>query len=153
MEHHEELALRNAAISPTDELLAAILGEGYGTYAALQAALPSLELEQAWQWYAPHRAWLARGQHVYTTKRGTKKEKTHYWLHVYDAHFCVAVWFKEKNRGALLCADLPEQAKSRIRRAETMGKLPTFPVLLDLSADAPLSELFALLALKKELER
>ena len=138
---------------PTGEVLWKALGEGYPAYEEMQEALPSLEIEQDWQWYTPYKAWLAKGQHFWTTKRGTKKEKTLYWLYVFEGSFSLAVWFKEKDRQELLSADLSEEAKERIRAAETMGKLPTFPVVFDIEAVLPLADICALIECKKRLEK
>lgn len=153
MNPHGDLKLRDSLMTPTDELLALVLGDSYTAYKALQDALPKLDMKQVWQWYTPYKAWFARGQHFWTTKRGTEKEKTLYWLYVYDGYFSMVVWFKEKNRTALLASDFSEQAKLLISNAETMGKLPTFPVSLDITAPELLAEVYALLDCKKRLER
>lgn len=152
MNHHESLALRERAFPPDDELLHLVLGDSYAAYEALQRALPTLEMEQTWQWYTPHKAWLARGEYAWTTKRGTRKEKTLYWLHVHDGHFSIAVWFKEKNRDALLTADLDDHVRQLVCNTKALGKLPTFPVVLDITTAHALSALYPLLTCKKELE-
>ena len=153
MNHHDTMPLRDPAVMPTDELLAQTLGDSYTAYEALQDALPGLDMEQQWQWYTPYKAWFAKGQHFWTTTKGTKKEKNLYWLYVYKGYFSVAVWFKEKNRTEILSADVSEATRQQIRDAETMGKLPTFPVVLDIASKDPLADLYRLLACKKQLER
>ena len=79
-----------------------ILGDSYAAYETFQDALPGLEMEHERQWYAPYKAWFAKGQYFWATPRGTRKEKTLYWLYVYEGYFIVAVWFKEKNRAEVL---------------------------------------------------
>lgn len=153
MDHHENFQLREPGIAPTSEILEMVLGESDTAYKALQAALPALELEQSWQWYTPYKAWFAKGQYVWITQRGMKKEKTLYWLYVYDGYFSIAVWFKEKNRETLLSADISEETKQRICGAETMGKLPTFPVIFEIRTADTLTEVYTLLAYKKEWEK
>lgn len=152
MNQHENLQLKTPGAAPTDETLEKALGTSYSAYEALQAALPPMEMEQAWQWYAPLKAWLAKGQHYWTTKRGTQKEKTLYWLYVFEGYFDIAVWFKEKNRAELLGADVSEKTKNRIGAAETMGKLPTFPVIFTITTVEELDEVYALINWKKRLE-
>jgi len=148
----DKLRLREPAFIPMDELLEYVLGDNYAAYKALQNALPGLEIEQQWQWYTPHKAWFARGQHSWTTPRGTRKEKTLYWLHVYDGFFSVAVWFKEKNRAEILCANVSEKTTQLIRDAETFGKVPTFPVEFDITTPEPLADVCTLIECKKRSE-
>ena len=153
MKKHEELQFREPGIPPTSDMLERVLGGSYAAYETFQEALPRLDIEQEWQWYTPYKAWFAKGQHWWTTPRGTRKEKNLYWLHVYEKHFSVAVWFKEKNRGEILKADVSEKTKQLICDAETMGKLPTFPVVFDITTTEPLEDILVLIDCKKRLER
>ena len=153
MNNHENLRLREPEVTPTSEVLKQVLGSSYAAYETFQDALPGLEIEQEWQWYTPHKAWFAKGQHWWTTLRGTKKEKNLYWLHVCEGYFSVAVWFKEKNRTEALRADVSEKTKQLIRDAETMGKMPTFPVRFDITTAKPLADIYALIECKKRIEK
>jgi len=153
MSKSENLQLRNREAMPTSEILEQTLGESYAAYEAFQEGLPNLDIEQEWQWYTPHKAWFARGQHWWTTPRGTNKEKTLYWLYVYDGFFSVAVWFKEKNRSEAMKANVSEKTQQLILDAKTHGKMPTFPVILDITTVELLSDIYALINCKKELER
>jgi len=153
MNDHEKLQLRDPEVMPTNEILEQTLGDSYAAYEILQDFLPNLEIEQEWQWYTPHKAWFAKGQHFWTTPRGTRKEKNLYWLHVYEGCFSLAVWFKEKNRTEILHADVSKKTKQLIHDAETMGKVPTFPVVFDVTTDEPLADIYELIECKKQLER
>jgi len=153
MSNHENLRLKDPDVTPTSAILEQILGDSYIPYETFQEALPHLDIEQAWQWYTPYKAWFAKGQHWWTTPRGAKKEKTLYWLYVYEGHFDVAVWFKEKNRGEILNADVSEKTKQLISEAKTMGKMPTFPVVFDITTTEPFADIFALIDCKKRLEK
>ena len=153
MNHHEKLRLREPDVPPTLEVLSQTLGGSYAAYEAFQYGLPKLEIEQEWQWYIPYKAWFAKGQHGWTTSRGTKKEKTLYWLHVYEGYFCVAVWFKEKNREEALKAEVSEKTQRLIRDAKTMGKMPTFPVVFDITTTESLADIYKLIECKKRLEK
>ena len=153
MNDHENLQLREPQVTPTRELLEQILGDSYAAYETFQDALPGLEMEQEWQWYTPYKAWFAKGQHFWVTPRGARKEKNLYWLYVYDGYFSVAVWFKEKNRTEVLMADVSEKTRQLIRDAETMGKLPTFPVVFDITTVEPLADIYELLNCKKRIEK
>ncbi len=149
----EKLRLRDPAMAPTNEVLEQTLGDSYAAYEALQDALPGLDMEQEWQWYIPHKAWFAKGQHFWITSRDTKKEKNLYWLHVFEGYFSVAVWFKEKNRAEVLSDNISVQTKQRIHDAKTMGKMPTFPVVFDITKPESLADIYVLLDCKKRLEK
>ncbi len=153
MHDNEKPVFKDPEAPPTSEMLEQALGKSYAAYEALQESLPSLEIEQEWQWYTPYKAWLAKGQHYWTTQRGARKENNLYWLYAYEGHFVVAVWFKEKNRADILSSDVSGNAKELIRRAETMGKLPTFPVTLDITSAESLVGLYELLNCKKRIEK
>lgn len=151
--NNEKLFLKNPSLAPTDEVLKQALGESFAAYEAFQSALPGLEIEQQWQWYKPHKAWFARGWHRWTTPRGTKKEKTLYWLHVYDGYFNIAVWFLEKNRLELLKSDSSEKTKELIKTGKIFAeKLQTFPVSIDILDTAALADIYELINYKKRLE-
>jgi len=150
---NENLRLKESAITPTCHIVEQALGNSYVAYEAFQKALPSQEIVQEWQWYTPYKAWFAKGQYNYTTPRGTKKVKTLYWLYVFDGYFDVAIWFKEKNREEILKANVSEATIGRITSAETMGKLPTFPVVFKLTETEPLADIYTLLEYKKRLEK
>ena len=152
MNDHDNLRLRDPGATPTSELLEQTLGDSYAAYELLQEALPGLEIEQEWQWYTPHKAWYAKGQHFWTTPRGTRKEKNLYWLHVFEGYFNVAVWFLEKNRAEILKANVSEQTKQLIREAKTMGKMATFPVMFNVTTTEPLADIYELIDCKKRLE-
>jgi len=154
MDNHEKLGLRDPDALPTSSVLEQTLGVSYAAYEILQEALPHLEIEQEWQWYTPYKAWFAKGRHWWTTPRGVRKEKTLYWLYVFEGYFDVAVWFKEKNRMEVLSADVSETTRQLIRDAKTMGKMPTFPAVFHIAtAEPPLADLSALIDCKKKLER
>jgi hypothetical protein len=152
MTDKEKLRLKDPRIFPTSEVLTLELGDSYAAYEAFQEYLPTLEIRQEWQWYTPHKVWSAKGQHSWTTPRGTNKEKTLYWLYVFDGYFSVAVWFKEKNRMEILGADINKKTKQTIIEAETMGKMPTFPVIFEVTTTELLADIYTLIKCKKGLE-
>ena len=153
MNDHKNLQLKDAEVAPNSEMLEQVLsGSSYAAYETFQDALPSLCIEQEWQWYTPHKAWFARGQYRWTSSRGALKEKTLYWLYVYDGYFSVAVWFKEKNRLKALTTGVSEKTKQLIKNAKTMGKMPTFPVVFDINTTEPLADIYTLIDCKKRVE-
>jgi len=152
MNHNEKLVLRDNTAQPTQELLEKVLGNSYLAYEEFQDTLADLEIEQQWQWYAPYKAWFARGQYYWSTPRGTEKEKTLYWLYVFDSFFIISVWFKEKNRQELLNANVSDATKELIKTTSTMGKLPTFPVEFNITNPNQLTDIYTLIKYKKKLE-
>jgi len=75
-----------------------------------------------------------------------------YWLHVFDGSFDVAVWFKEKNRMEALGSDVSDKTQQLILDADTMGKMPTFPVVFEITTTEPLADVYELIECKKRLE-
>ena len=152
MNNHENLRLRDKSETPTNEVLQKVLGGSYAAYEAFQDEIGKYDIEQEWQWYTPHKAWFAKGQHFWTTARGTRKEKNLYWLHVFEGSFNVAVWFLEKNRAGILRAGVGDKTKQIILDAKTFGKMQTFPVIFDVADAEPLADIFTLITCKKRLE-
>ena len=147
------LRLKDPETMPTEETLAEALGEVFAAYEAFFEGLPRLGIEQEWQWYTSHKAWFARGWHSYVSPRGARKEKTLYWLYVYEGSFSVAVWFKEKNRAEALKAPVSDTAKRLIADAKIWGKVPTFPVVFDTTDAKLLADIYTLIECKKRLEK
>jgi hypothetical protein len=152
MNSNEKLRLRERETLPTEEVLKQVLGDSYAAYETFLKALPDIDIRQEWMWYTPHKAWFAKGQYCRTTQRKTTKEKTLYWLYVYEGYFSVAVWFKEKNRMEALNADVSDKTKHLILDAKTAGNVPTFPVVFNITTAEPLADIYSLINHKKILE-
>jgi len=150
--NHEKIRLRNREEVPTDERLQEALGGSYGAYEAFVEDLGRYDIEQEWQWYTPHKAWYAKGQHYWTTVRGTRKEKNLYWLHVFEGCFVVAVWFKEKNRSEVLREQVSDKTKRLIQDAEATMNMSTFPVLFEVTGRESIADIYTLIGCKKRLE-
>ena len=154
MNNNENLQFKDPNSPPASETLTETLGKSYTAYETFQETLSDMDIEQTWQWYKPYKAWFAKGQHFWTTARGTRKEKTLYWLHIYEERFCVAIWFKEKNRPEILNADVSEETRQLIQEAKEWScKMPTFPVKFDITMSVPLDDIRVLIDCKKRLEK
>ena len=149
---HEKLRLREPEVTPTDEVLEKTLGSSYGAYAKLQGVLGGLGLEQGWRYYTDGNAWFAKGQMKWTTPRGAKKEKTIYWLSAWEGYFKLAIYFKERSRPEVEKVAVSEKTRRIIAEAKQMGKMPSFPVTFDITADEPLADIYALIDCKKRME-
>ena len=152
MNKHEKSQLREPKEIPTSEILEQILGDSYSAYETFQDELPNLEMEQDWQWYTPYKAWFAKGQHWWTSSRGTRKEKNLYWLYVYGGYFSIAIWFTEKNREELLKVNVSDKTRELIDDAKPKGKITTFPVMFDITTTEPLDDIYELINCKKRLD-
>jgi len=152
MDSHEGLQLRERDLIPISEVLEQVLADSYNAYEIFQEALPDLEIEQNWQWYTPHKVWCAKGQYFWTSTRGTRKEKTLYWLHVFDGYFKVAVWFKEKNRDVVINANVSEKTKEIVYNTKSVMNECTFPVVFDVTTEESLIDIYKLIELKKKIE-
>ena len=151
---YSKLRLRDPYVEPTDEVLREVLGESYAVYQKFQKALGGLELKQEWTYYnGCGKSWMAKGIFRWTTSRGTKKEKVIYWSSAWDGYFCVTIWFKEKNRAEVLKVEVSEKTKRLIREAKMLGKMPTFPVVFEVTTDEPLADIYKLIECKKRLEK
>ena len=152
MRNNEKLQLRDQNTPPTNEILAKVMGNSYNAFETFKDSLPDMNIEHDWQWYTPHKAWFGRGQHWWTTPRGANKEKTLYWLHVFEDYFNIVVWFKEINRKELLKTDVNEKTKQLITDSETYGKVATFPVTIAIFTPDSLCDILILIECKKRLE-
>jgi len=154
MSKNKDLRLNEPDIFPTNEVIAGVLGAGYGTYAKFLEGLTGLELENEWKYFAHcTKSWLARGQYRWTTMRGAKKEKVIYWLSACDGYFNVTVWFLGKNRMEILQSDVSEETKKIIRNAKVFGtNMNTFPVEFSPVTNEKLADIFTLIKYKKKME-
>jgi len=153
MGKHNAYGLKSPLEVPTNDVLAVVLGNSFAAYEVLQATLPQLDIEQHWQWYTPYNAWFAKGNHGWTTPKGTRKETNLYWLYPYQGYFRMALWFLEKHRGELLSAEVSEATKQIILDSRTQGKMATFPVALDVTTPENLADILVLIEWKKRLKK
>ena len=58
---------------------------------------------------------------------------------------------KEKHRAIVLSADVSNKVRQLICNAETFGKVPTFPVVIDVTSTDALADIYTLIGLKKKL--
>ena len=152
MENINELRLREKEIFPTNDVIECVLGNSYVSYERFQEMLSDLEVEQNFMWYTPHKVWCGKGEYFWTTVRGTRKEKVLYWLYICEGYFNVVVWFKEKNRNEVLKIDVSEETLQIIHRAKAEMGLSTFPVVIKVTKEELLPDVYSLIEVKKRLE-
>ena len=145
----EQQLLRDPAIEPTKELIAACLGPACGAYATFIERLPRHDAEMDWRYYNDGKAWLGKGLHKWLTKRGTPKELTAFWLSIWDGFFKVAIYVPEKYRADVLALPLSDEMKQLVENAKQIGKLKFFPLVFDLRSDEMFDGIFTLIDFRK----
>lgn len=146
-----EQLLRNPDIEPTDEVLHNALGKAYPPYVSFLESLAPLEIENVWRYYPDGSAWLTKGLYRWTGPRGGKKETTTYWLGVWEDAFRVTVYFPMKHRETVLEAPVSAVTLQMIADAQQLGKLKFFPVQFEVTSKKQLTDIIALVKLRKEL--
>lgn len=140
-ENADKQLLRDPSIQPTNDVLAAALGERYATYTQFLEMLADLDIELVWRYYKDGKAWLAKGLYRWKGLRGADKEKTIFWLSIWDGFFKLSFFFAEKARPGLQALAVGQNIKMMIESANQMGKLKFFPLTFDVRSDALPSDL------------
>lgn len=136
--------LRDATAEPTGDVIAAGLGAANSAYLKLIKEMENHGIQADWRYYNDGKAWLGKVQYRWTTSRGTQKEKTVFWLSVWEGFFRVGFTFPEKSRGDLSGLPLGDETKRRIEASEQIGKMKLFSLAFDLCSDELFDDIFAL---------
>lgn len=144
--------LRDPAIEPTSERIAEGLGAANAAYAIFVEGLKSHDIQLQWRYYNDGKAWLAKGLYKWTTKRGTEKEVTTFWLSIWDGFFKVSVFIPEKARADALKLAVDDEAKHMIESAKQIGKLKFFPVVFDVRTEKLLDAIYTLAEFRKTIK-
>lgn len=150
-ERAEQQLLRDPNIQPASDVIAAALGGQYAAYAQFLDMLAGLDVTPQWRYYNDGKAWLAKGLYKWKSVRGTDKEKTIFWLSIWDGFFRVSFFFAEKARSGLLGLTVGETAKRMIEHAKPMGKLRFFPLVFDVRSADLFSDLVVLIDYQKSI--
>lgn len=148
---NEKQLLRNLDIEPTSEIIEECLGEAYKTYAKFIKELEQYDISlMDWRFYNDGKAWLSKGEYKWITPRGTNKVKPIFWLSIWEGFFKVSFFFSYDIQEELLQLPISQNAKESIKDAKPMGKTMRFmPVVLDVSNEVQLSDLYILSELRK----
>jgi len=148
----EKQLLRDENIEPTGEVIAEGLGFANDAYAGFLEKLGKHDIELTWRYYNDGKAWLGKGLYKWTTKRGTQKETTAFWLSIWEGFFKVTVYIPEKHRAEALSLPLGEDVKKMIEDAKQIGKLKFFPLIFALSSDELFEEILTIVDFRKALK-
>lgn len=135
----EKSALFSAAAHPLEGSLREALGEtAFGAYETLFERLRKNHpgMIENWSYYRDAKCWLLKV---------SAKEKTVFWLGVYDGYFRTTFYLKPDEGDAVNAAPLPEAAKTQY--AESKGK-KYHGISLNIGAADDVDSFFALLSIK-----
>ena len=145
----EQQLLRDQSIEPTAEIIAEGLDSAYDAYQKFTKGLVPYEVQVDWNYYKDGNAWLGKGLYKWTTSRGTAKEKTVFWLSIWEGLFKVTFFLPEKYREDALNLPLNKEAKKMVKEAKQMGKLKFSPLIFDMDSDKLLDDIFTLVEFRK----
>lgn len=151
---YDNMRLREKEVTPTHEVIEKAIGSSsFSVYETFLDGLADFDIELLWQYYACScKSWMARGQYVWVSPRGAKKEKNIFWLSAWDGYFTVAVWFLGKNREKVLDLKISKETKQKVMNAKIFGKMNTFPVEFSITDVKQLADVYELIKCKKALE-
>ncbi|MCL2164089.1 MAG: DUF3788 domain-containing protein [Oscillospiraceae bacterium] len=144
--------LRNPDIEPNSEVIAEGLGVAYTAYTKFIRELEELYgiTLMDWRFYNDSKAWLSKGEYKWTTPRGANKIKPIFWLSIWDGFFKVSFYFSTGVQYELQNLPLSQETKEIIINAKSMGKSQRFfPVVLDITSDQQLNDVYAIAQYRK----
>ena len=106
---HPTQQLRTPDIEPSESVLSEILKENYTVYRMFLDEMKTREIEIIWRYYTDGKAWLAKGNNRWIGKRGGLREKTLFWLSMWEGYFKVTLYVPENERDDILNLDLEEE--------------------------------------------
>lgn len=151
-ESADKRLLRDPNIQPTNEIIARVLGEQYLAYTQFLVILTGFDVMLQWRYYNDGKTWLAKGLYQWKSLRGTDKEKTIFWLSVWDGFFRVSFFFAEKAQLGLQGLTVGKNTKRMIEDAKRMGKLKFFPLVFDVRSYDLFDDLGTLIYYQKSIK-
>ena len=82
--------------------------------------------------------------------KGTDKEKTIFWLSIWDGFFKVSLYFAEKLQPDMQSLAVSENTKVMIDNTKIMGKLKFFPLVYEVRSSDIFEDLSILIEYKKD---
>lgn len=150
-ESTDKQLLRDPDIQPTNDVIAAALGQQYAVYRQFLGRVADSDVAPQWRYYNDGKAWLAKGSYKWKSSRGTDKEKTIFWLSIWDGFFRVSFYIAEKTQSGLQGLAVGENTRKIIEDAKPMGKLKFVPLVFEVRSDDLLADLGALINYQKSI--
>lgn len=152
MKSTKKQLLRNPDIKPSSDVIAKALGESNHSYVKFMNELRSHDIHLEWRYYNDGKAWLAKGLFKWIGVRGNQKEKTVFWLSMWEGFFKVTIYVPEQARIDALNLPLDNEVKKMISASQQMGKLKYFPTVFDLYSDEMFEAVFLLVDFRKNVK-
>ncbi len=139
----ETQLLRDQNIQPGKEVLEAALKESYPVYEEMVETITGTKymLVPQWNYYKDGRAWLCKV---------TYKNKTVFWLSVWDGFFKTGFYFTEKNSGGIADLEISQSIKEDFVKGKPIGKL--LPLTLIIGRNEQIKDLLKIIEYKKSLK-
>jgi hypothetical protein len=139
----EKLQLREQQILPAEEVISKVLGDSYTTFAELNKIITSSEynLLPEWNYYKDGNAWLCKV---------CFKNKTVFWLSVWDGYFKVAFYFTEKTMYGIADLDIDIKIKEDFVNNKPIGRL--LPLVIDVYRTDQINDVLLVINFKKSLK-
>lgn len=137
--------LKDPDVQPSLDVITKALEQSQKTYTRFLHELINHGIGLEWRYYNDGKAWLAKGLIKWTGVRGSQKEKTIFWLSIWEGAFKVTMYMPEEARLDCLSLSLSNQAKELIAVSKPMGKFRFFPIVFEISSDERFVDLFLLI--------
>jgi len=139
----ETQVLREKDIYPSDEVIQKALGESFPVYKEFMETITDKEnvLIPQWRYYMDGKAWLCKV--VY-------KNKTVFWLSVWEGFFKLGFYFTEKNSPGVTSLDIEQSHKESFQSAKTFGKLK--PLIFKVTKKEQINDVMKVIGYKKSLK-
>ena len=133
--------LRDKELYPTEEVLQKVLMDSIQAYNQLVTTIAELQAEMIWRYYNDGKAWLCKVQH---------KNKTIFWLSVWDGYFKTTFYFTEKNCQGIELLDIDQTIRNEFRNNKPIGKF--LPLTLTIQNRKQLIDLLKIAEYKRGLK-
>lgn len=133
--------LRDKELYPTEEVLQKVLMDSIQAYNQLVTTIAELQAEMIWRYYNDGKSWLCKVQH---------KNKTIFWLSVWDGYFKTTFYFTEKNCQGIELLDIDQTIRNEFRNNKPIGKF--LPLTLTIQNRNQLIDLLKIAEYKRGLK-
>lgn len=135
--------LNNSEIYPSDEYLKIVMNDIYKVFESfinrLNTEIPSARI--SWRYYNDGKSWLCKCEN---------KNKTVFWLSVWENCFKISLFFTAKTTGGLFELSLDEKYKKQILENAAIGKL--IPLIFEITSENQLNDVLTAVKYKNSLK-
>lgn len=140
-----QLLLRDPDVQVTDDVIAEILKTTGQAYRQFVDELTHHDIHLEWRYYPDGKAWLAKAVTSWKGVRGGQKQRTIFWLSIWDGYFKISIYVPVTLREDLARIMDDPIVKTMILTSEPLGKLKFFPLVFEVSTNEGFVALFSVL--------